>query len=536
MKRFWKWFFYTMVLPLTGVLLWHLPGFRHPTTDPIDVSINSMSVPQYGVAELNIRHTDSAFVNVWDGPSISASFISPSGQKFLVSGFYHSKGLWKTRFSPPETGTWRWTVEWRDGSGIQNAKGVLEASKGGTGPVRRHPQNAFRLVFADGSLYPAIGIGDCITGPSVGSMRWGFDGELRPSSDHHGGSTTDIDTYLSAYSRAGFNVFRWSVDSCSFKLWDRVEPSGNVYLEAEGKRGDDLVIKLREYGFHVYMVLFNRPPYPTDASDPAKMDAIKRYVKYVVARYGAYVDFWELMNESDAEDKWYSIVASYIRSIDPYAHLISTSNPRPDLSVIEINSPHWYQKEDEFSSDTVTIAKIQNAKAAGQKPVIFGEQGNSGQNWDERSALRMRIRSWTAFFNEGFLIFWNSSFAKDYRADAANIYLGPQERSYIANLQAFAKSIDSDVRIAPITVSPATEVNGYALSSSQMFAAYLHNHKDHKNPTRGTSIQIQIPQKGVAYWYSPETGTTLPGFTLSAGPHTLQVPPFFIDIALICNR
>jgi Domain of unknown function (DUF5060)/Protein of unknown function (DUF4038) len=522
---------------LAGILLWQFPHFRFLTDDPIDVSVNSAKVPRYGVTELNIRHSDSDIANVWDGPSISAIFTSPGGQKFVVSGFHHSKNLWKVRFSPPEAGPWNWTLEWRDGVDVHSANGTFDTSEGvGPGPVRRHPKNPFRLVFADGSLYPAIGIQDCINNSAGGpTLRWGFDGDLRSGAGHDQGSLTDTDTYLSAYSRAGLNLFRWSIDNCSFRLWDRLDSSGNVYLEAEGKLGDDLVMKLREYGFRVYMVLFNRPPFPMDASAPAKMDAVKRYVKYVVARYGAYVDFWELMNESDAEDEWYSIVATYLRSIDPHSHLISTSNPRPDLSVIDINSPHWYQTEDEFSSDRVTVERIQKAKASGQKPVIFGEQGNSGQNWDEGSALRLRIHSWTALFNEAFFIFWNSSFAKGYQAEAANIYLGPQERRYIANLQTFAKSIDSDVQVASISVRPPTAVKAYALSSSEVFAAYLHNHRDHKNPTRGTTVQIRIPHEGVAYWYSPETGTALPGFPVSAGFRTLQVPPFVTDIALIVN-
>jgi len=118
-----------------------------------------------------------------------------------------------------------------------------------------------------------------------------------------------------------------------------------------------------------------------------------------------------------------------------------------------------------LSSDAVTVERIQKAKADGQKPVIFGEQGNAGQNWDDRSALRMRIRSWTAFFNEGSLIFWNSSFAKDYQARAANIYLGPPERMYIANLQTFTKALDADVRIAAMTVRPARNHIHYTFSS-----------------------------------------------------------------------
>jgi len=63
---------------------------------------------------------------------------------------------------------------------VQSAKGSLDASEGGPGPVRRHPGNPFRMVFADGSLYQAIGIGDCINNSQDGSqLRWGFDGDLR---------------------------------------------------------------------------------------------------------------------------------------------------------------------------------------------------------------------------------------------------------------------------------------------------------------------------------------------------------------------
>ena len=107
-------------------------------------------------------------------------------------------------------------------------------------------------------------------------------------------------------------------------------------------------------------------------------------------------------------------------------------------------------------------------------------------------------------------------------ADAANIYLGPQERMYIANLQAFTKAVDPDVRIATMTVRPSATVNGSALRSTQVFAAYLHNRKDHSNLTSGVTVQVGIPHEGVAYWYSPETGMTSPGFNLSAGLQTLE--------------
>ena len=523
-----------------GLFVWQLRGFQQSQDEAVHVSLLNTAVSRYGVVEFDIQHGESPYANVWEGPSISVFLTSPSDSQFNIGGFYHSKNLWKARFAPREIGTWRWALEWHDGRGNQVTQGTFDVNPGdpgaAKGPVRRHRENPFRLVFEEGSLYPAIGIGDCIPGPNAdpAKLHWGLDGEMRAG--HHDGSNVDIDTYLNAYSQAGFNLFRWSVDNCAFKLWERIDSTGNVYLEEEGKFGDTLVTKLRNYGFRVYMTIFNRPAYPAASADSAKMGAVKRYAKYVVDRYGAYVDFWELMNESSADDNWYSIVANYIRSVDPYNHLISTSNPRPDLTVIEINSPHWYQKEDEFSSDVATANQIQLAKAAARKPVIFGEQGNSVQNWDERSALRMRIRSWTAFFNEGIFIFWNSSFAKDYAKDySANIYLGPLERSYIRNLQTFTSAVDSDVRIAPISVAPATEIRAYALGSSRTLAAYLHNYKDHNGRTTGATMQVTLPSGGFVFWYRPDTGHVLPRFTLQAGFHKLAVPAFVTDIALIVN-
>ncbi|MHA2657852.1 MAG: hypothetical protein V2G42_09260, partial [bacterium JZ-2024 1] len=418
---------------------------------------------------------------------------------------------------------------------LERSGGFVVIESNQPGFVREYANNPFRLVFENGKLFPAIGIGDCILDiDHSGSPldNWGLDGGFR-SGEHSAGRTVDIDTYLSAYSSAGFNLFRWSVDNCSFKLWETISPQGNRYLEQEGRWGDELVQKLRQYGFRVYMVIFGfEPPFAQEAKDAAKMDAVKRYTKYIVDRYGAYVDFWELMNEATAEDAWYTIVADHIRSVDPYGHLISTSWQKPEHPAIEITSPHWYQKESEFESDTVTGHQIERWKPFG-KPIIFGEQGNTEQNWDEHSALRMRLRSWSAFFNEGVLIFWNTSGFKDYRNEsAANLYIGPEERSYVRALQEFVRELEPDVQRVTVTVSDPSRVRAYGLRSAKSFAAYLHNFADHEGSTIGLSLTLDSPISGIGTWYSPATGQVIQQTAVAAGMQTLSVPPFVVDIAL----
>jgi len=322
------------------------------------------------------------------------------------------------------------------------------------------------------------------------------------------------------------------VDNCSFSLHRTIDPGGNVYLQREGQWGDELMRQLHRYGFRVYMTIFGAPPF-AHASTSSELRAVKRYVQYVVNRYGAYVDFWELMNESQATERWYTEVAAHLHRVDPYGHPISTSWERPKRPDIQINSPHWYQSESELESDRVTWQKMQTWKSAG-KPVIVGEQGNTGQNWDERSGLRMRIRTWTAFFAEGTIIFWNSSFAKDYRsAGAANIYLGPEERGYLSVLQSFTKGFDARARIvAPTTSGP---VRVYALRGPRSYAAYLHAYTDHTTPTDGVRILVNPATKGQAVWTDPATGVVVKRALVRPGKQTLVVPPFVTDIALKIN-
>jgi Domain of unknown function (DUF5060) len=304
--------------------------------NPITASTNSSIAPRYQVVEVNIGHDSRVYSNVWEGPKVNVTFVSPSGRSFVVGAFYHSANLWKARFAPAETGNWNWTLSWTDSEGTQTGHGVFSCvDSAERGWVRRHPTNPYRMVYEDGTLFSAIGIGDCVNDwNSSGSPfddDFGLDGGPRPTHTG-GGTTTSLGNYLTAYQQAGFNLFRWSVDNCSFKLWNVISPSGNRYLETEGKWGDQLLTSLRQHSFRVHLGVFGfAPAFPNDPADTEKMNAVKRYIKYVVDRYGAYVDFWELMNEATVDDQWYQTVATYLRSVDPYAHAITTSFPRPDI-------------------------------------------------------------------------------------------------------------------------------------------------------------------------------------------------------------
>jgi hypothetical protein len=146
----------------------------------------------------------------------------------------------------------------------------------------------------------------------------------------------------------------------------------------------------------------------------------------------------------------------------------------------------------------------------------------------------MRIRLWTAFFEEISFVFWNTSYARD--GHSMNIWLGPREREYVAALQAFADSIGGDLRKVPVEVSDPHAARAYGLASSGRAAAYIHHFAGHREPLAGLRVTLDVPKAGKAWWYSPETAAILATADAPAGRRTFEAPAFAVDLALLVDR
>ena len=143
----------------------------------------------------------------------------------------------------------------------------------------------------------------------------------------------------------------------------------------------------------------------------------------------------------------------------------------------------------------------------------------------------MRIRNWTAFFNEIAFIFWNTSYARD--GHYMNIWLGPREREYVRALQDFCYRLDTDVAMAPVSVSDTTKARAWALVSRDKAALYLNHTRDYTRPLKDLKVTLNVPAAAHGYWYSTETADILGSFATPAGRQTFSVPVFTEDIALL---
>ncbi len=541
---------------------------------------NTDVIPAYEVFEIAFEH-ENEYADPFLDVTIDVVFTSPSGKPMKVGGFHYGsatgpkiniqktgerrqityefdeQNIWKARFAPGEIGKWSYSFTFANAGGQKAfGKGEFSCIKGqkpNRGFIRLNPTNPYRFVFDDGSPYFPIGLQDC----------WGDDsgtGSILDTCSMEGPFRTDLkappplpsgplfirgpannpqnaEVFFRYFSKCGFNLYRYSQQNCSFPLNHDL----NKYLVQEGVMTDELLVYARKYGFAIFYGIFGfQQVFNNETDNEQGMARVKRFIKYSVDRWGAYVDFWEFLNEQKADAKWYEITIPYLQSIDPYHHPITTSWERPELDGIEISAPHWYQRENELESDAVTASRAADWKKHG-KPVVVGEQGNHvdtnnrplgvGGVWDDRSALRMRIRNWTALFNEIAFIFWNTSYARD--GHFMNIWLGPKEREYVRAMQDFAYRLDKDVRPVDVTVSDPHGVRAYALASKERAGVYLHHFADHEKEIRHLKITIDVPESAKGYWYSPETAEIVESIDAPKGAGTFDVPEFTVDLALL---
>lgn len=497
-------------------------------------------VPLYGVNTIRLEYPTDDLINPWEDASVSAEFVTPSGKKINVNGFYYGTDSYQVRFSPTEIGKYNYSINITGPSGNKEiTDNFISIESTNSGFVRQDIIDRQKFIFDNGTPFYPIGLQDCAYFQTAygnnSTKTWYLDGDQQndkcTENNPYCLKRVTLNTYLDTYRNAGFNLFRWNDRNCSFSLWWKLETTGNAYSEVGGKWADDLFYNLKKRGFRIFLTIFNEPIFGDEITDSPKMESVKRYVKYVINRYSPYVDIWELMNENTATDYWIHEVTQVFRQNDPYNHPISISWEKPSNPNIDIISPHWYNNEPENLSAINSYYTIRDLISMYAKPVIFGEQGNTISNWDPRSALRMRLRTWSALFAQGSLIFWNMSSVKGNALDG--IYIGPEERSYINTIRLFFDNVPKDSQVEPLYTSQPNTVKSFALRSEHDFFAYITNSKSLDELTKNISITVNIHENSNIRWIDPSTGYTIENSDILKGNQVITIPPFSSDIALM---
>jgi hypothetical protein len=343
----------------------------------------------FQVVELDVDPR-TTFRNPFDPTEVAVEgiFVHADGTRLIVPGFWAGKGF-KLRFSPPKAGSWRLTTS------VVTAEG--RGSVGTTFTVKRSNRLGFvrskgRYLCSDnGKTFFPIGLNLC----------W---------PDQRG--LASYDARFAKLASVGGNFARiWTTQERRIET----EKAGIGRYDLAAADFYDGIFKLAEkhgirlmYTFDDYRVLaktdffnahWDKSPYnaanhgplkePTQFfSDPDCRRLYKQKLRYLVARYGAYpsIALWEIWNEQDnipepgVPTEWFREMTAYLREIDPYKHLITTSYSWQDKAEIwespalGLTQRHFYGQGDtvDFVGDIVRNAP---KMAAFDKPTLLGEFG-----------------------------------------------------------------------------------------------------------------------------------------------------------------
>ena len=411
------------------------------------VRLSAERVACYERVEMTVD-LSATYGNPFDSTDVAldARVSLPGGQTVVVPGFLDrpyqrvlangqevvapcGEPAWRVRFAPGQPGDYSAVVTVRDRSGSREAKPVRFTATPGSDPgfVRISPRDGRYFAFDNGRTYYPIGENVC----------WG--GKR---------GTFDYDDWLPSLGQAGGNYGRLWLSPLWFTFALELpgkpeEGRGMGQLDLGNAWRLDYVLELaRQQGIRLMLCIdsFNilrekdcyncweTTPHnaanggplqrPNDFWRNDEMDRLYRdKLRYLVARYGASttVFSWEFWNEVDVINtyttgpvqQWHKRMARYLRSIDPYRHLITTSYGRSegDPAVDELPELDYAQTHHYGSPDiALTLARKQAEKAAYGKPHYVGEIGadSGGARFeDDPEGVQIHDPLWVALATGG---------------------------------------------------------------------------------------------------------------------------------------
>ena len=347
------------------------------------------SVDRWNIFELNLNGPGDG--NPFLETKLSAEFRYEH-RVVDVDGFYDGNRSYKVRFSPDVEGEWRYITRSnrRELDGKVGSFVCSRAAAGNHGPVS--VRNTFHFGYADGTPYFPFG---------TTCYAWTHQSdELQQQT-------------INTLRNAPFNKMRM----CIFPKWyeyNRDEPrlfpfplssGSNDYSRFDPEFWRNLekrVGQLQSLGIEADLILFHPYDHWGYALMPPEVD--ERYLRYTVARLGAYRNvWWSVANEWDLVkgkrpadwDRYFRI----LQESDPYGRLRSIHHSRVMYDHGRSWVTHASIQGDEFQ-------KTPEWRDTWRKPVIFDEckyEGDIPKRWGDISPQEMTRRFWLGTVYGGYV-------------------------------------------------------------------------------------------------------------------------------------
>jgi hypothetical protein len=386
---------------------------------PGEIHLSASTVGRYERLEMTVPVREH-YANPYDPDQVDlrASITTPSRQRLSVPGFYYQgytrsqdadgrevlapegPGLFKIRFAWGETGRYRFAVTVHDSHGTRTVGRGMFVVTGGTdqGYVRRSAAAPHYFQLDSGAPYFAIGEN---VGWPIHGITYDYDLWFNKLADNGGNyarlwlvnnwNALGLEKSSAASPEDGLGRYdqqsAWRIDYISnlarrrgMRLMFCIDSFNSL---ATGLYG--------EWGNFAYSAANGGPcAAPADFFTNAEAKAyFKKRLRYLVARWGYATEVmsWEFWNEVDIVDDydsasvaaWHQEMGDYLRSIDPWQHLITTSfaNSPGDAAIDVLPEMDYVQTHSYGTHDAAgTVAAFTQMKLDGYgKPTYLGEFG-----------------------------------------------------------------------------------------------------------------------------------------------------------------
>lgn len=483
--------------------------------------------------EFSIHHEDNFYKNKFTAVNIEVLLQNKnSKEEKLVKGFYFDKNTWKARVKL-DKGEWNYQIKIRTPYWRKTIKDSLIIEK----PISENlkiVKNGF--VLNDEMFFP-IGIQDTIIdlnkdGNPLNDMGYAKH-EIAPKTVEEY-NYLNLEEYLDIYkNEAGMNIFRYGPDNWAPHIWRNLSSFENFAMEIEGNHeGDSIIESARKRDYKIMMSIFAfYPPYTSKESFIKKENqrVLTQYLDYVIARYAAVVDVWELTNEALPNLEWQNFISNYIYENDPYKHPITTSLEEPRLEKSDLLSIHHYPPAPENNLQLIEQIEKITSKHNWSKASIISEFGFANSNHFPGSAEALRKNAWILIMQKTGLIVWNTGYGYYENENNGNLYLGPEERQYLKIINQLMPNLSTST-INEEMRDEQENLMIYGLKDNKYEIFYLLKLDGDRKQKMFTTI---LKLGGKAQFIDPANGNTLREESFGASEEVNFSLPFFEDDLLI---
>ncbi len=505
-------------------------------------------VGRFDVFEVTLA-SDETFENPFWDADVRAEFTAPDGLKVHVEGFYFGAKEWKVRFAPDREGRWTYTASMK-GKDLAGEFNCVKSANHGF--VRASKKNCFRFEYDDGVAFYPIGY------QTGGLLECGHDGP--PAGEPW--KTVPLADYLKDFDGAAnlnrINLGCGDKRGMSVVLLTGRDGPDRYDLDTSAKL-DEAYRLYRAHGvsqiliFHQDMSAYGAAKclwgdthdiVNYKSVNAANLPMQDRYLRYVVARYGAFVDIWELFNEDTwAPNDYLAHMAKVVRDADPYLHLITTNYERPDQPWCEVVCPHEYLSIPAHEADGHLLNEFARLKGYG-KPVQYTEFGNKS-TFSNDDPEKWRVVLWTCWTREVGMLFWSMSGIRtkpnpSAASGNANMYFGAETRRHCRILNEFVKDVPVEAKpIVFINPNHDRNVRAGGVGNGEVFVLYVHHYTSHDATVNPLPLRAWTGRgRFLITWIDPATGDVLREYESGTMEETMQisVPPVKVDAACKLRR